>query len=119
MPVNVMTKSAAIIVLFSLADISHASPIMLSFNSITATVTAMDPAEAPTTQGSIVNTTIDTWNNISNSSEGMNFTNFALELANGTASGATISGNAGHKNSNSSAYQTENKDWVMFSGWYG
>ncbi|MGB0992913.1 MAG: PEP-CTERM sorting domain-containing protein [Akkermansiaceae bacterium] len=97
-----------------------AAQINIAMHNGGVTVTGMSPASNPTTQGSVVNTSTDTWNNVANNGgAGTTFSGLALSLTDGSASGATLSANSGFTNFNNIAWASNNKDWVMMEGWYG
>ena len=112
-----------------LAPALRAQVIRVAFHNGATTTSAMVPTNAPTTQGSVVNTATQTWNNVIRNSGtvsgvtytgvGLNFSNFVLKQENGTDSLARLE----VKNANGSSFAnngwgTANKDYVMMEGSY-
>ena len=92
--------------------------IYIAFHADSATATAMVEGNAPTTQGVVVDTSADVWNNLNNGDNDENtFGPVALTGANGTASGASIRGNHGYAATN--GISQDDKDAVMMAAWYG
>lgn len=111
--------SVPVLMLASLAGIASGQ-IKIDFHNSTSTEAAMAPASAPTAQGSVVNTSAETWNHVTNASTTtFSFNNIALKSVNGTSSGATLSGTSGYAGNNTNDWATRNKDSVMMEGWFG
>lgn len=107
-------------VILSLSAIAGAATINIAFHNGGTTVNGMNPANVPLTQGALVNTATDTWNNVANNAGvGLSFSNFALSDSGGTASGATLASTAGVSTFNNNGWGSQNKDFVMMEGWYG
>lgn len=99
------------------SQIAFADPaINLCFHQNSTSRFAIEAANAPLTQGSVVDTSQETWNNITST---LSFSNVALQLADGSVSAATATGNAGFTTTNNTGWETETKDWVMMAGWFG
>ncbi len=97
-----------------------ALPIQVAFHNGVTTVGAMAAGAAPTNQGSVVNTAATAWNSVQNAAAlGLSFTNVPLVLADGTPSGAMLSGRCGYSGYNSNGWGARSKDFVMMEGWHG
>lgn len=98
-----------------------AAAIHLALHGTQATTTAMDPANAPLTQGSRVDTSTTNWNSVTSSTPqgAHSIPATPLLAADGLTSGASVSGSAGYTDSNANGYDTATKDHVMMAGWFG
>lgn len=96
---------------------AHAG-INVAFHNSTGTRDAMAPAVPPVAQGTRVKTNAETWNSLQNASA-YSFSNVPLLSADGTASGAVISGSVGYTGNSGNNWATATKDAVMMEGWYG
>lgn len=92
--------------------------IHIGFHNSATTAAAMAPGTAPLQQGTVVDTSTTTWNSVTNAAA-YSFTNLPLQSANGSASGALLSGTTGFTGANSNGWAGKNKDSVMMEGWYG
>lgn len=102
-----------------MAATAHGEAIHVAFHNGSTTANAMAPARNPTNQGSVVNTSADTWNNVASNVAGTVFTGFPLTNAAGALTTARLSATAGYSGYNGNGWGTNNKDWVMMEGWYG
>ncbi|BCX48766.1 hypothetical protein HAHE_26740 [Haloferula helveola] len=94
--------------------------IHIAFHNGGTTATAMEPAQAPTLQGSVVNTIDDYWNNVvNNGGVTLSFTDFPLTTATGLGSGSDVDGLSGYSGFNGNNWANGSKDHVMMEGWYG
>lgn len=101
-----------------LASVHADDRICIAFHNNATLAAAMEPANAPANQGTVVNTATTRWNHPT-SPAAYSFANFALTRADGTASGATLSGTTGYTGSNTNGWAAKTKDSVMMEGWYG
>lgn len=96
--------------------VGSAASIMVDFHNGSVTVSGLATRPA----GTVVDVGTDTWNNIQNNGGvGLTFSNIGLNLSDGTASGATISANAGYAYFNNNGWGSGTQDSVMMEGWYG
>jgi hypothetical protein len=128
LPLAVSLCAIALLLLLPLGDL-RAQVIRVAFHNGATTTHAMLPASTPTTQGTQVNTSIQTWNNIPRNSGtvsgvtytglGLAFSNFVLRQDGGTDSLARLEVKAANGSSfASNGWGTANKDYVMVEGSY-
>lgn len=118
----ILFRKVSVIVLCALGSAVAAARgggIHIAFHNGTTTTAAMAPATNPTATGTVVNTAVDTWNNVVNGVNGLVVTNLALLDASGATSGASLSLSSGYSGYDSNGWGSKNKDYVMMEGWYG
>lgn len=98
------------------ANCLSAASINIAFHNGGTTVGAMTSRP----DGTLVQTSVDTWNNpANNGAQGLNFSGFALLDSAGGASGAELSAAAGFATFNNNGWGSNTQDHVMMEGWYG
>lgn len=96
--------------------------IHIALHDTAATAAAMNPANAPATQGERVRTDLEIWNPVVAPATGNGphtLSNVPLVFSNGVASPARLSANTGFVGTSGTAWQTGTKDHVMMHGWFG